>query len=141
MSYLAPSGVISSGDFLDRAVSEVMNPGVIAISDQATLGQVFRCLAVNRIHAVLVVSDADGSALGWATGAGLLGFADKDPSVHTAKSAITEAVTTIGSSASVREAIDVLDGEPSHLLITGSEGAFPSGTISELDLAAFLADH
>lgn len=118
-----------------------MNPGVIAISDQATLGQVFRCLAVNRIHAVLVVSDADGSALGWATGAGLLGFADKDPSVHTAKSAITEAVTTIGSSASVREAIDVLDGEPSHLLITGSEGAFPSGTISELDLAAFLADH
>lgn len=141
MSYIAPSGVISSGDYLERSISEVMRPGVIAISDQASLGEVYRALASRQIHAILIVSAGDGTAMGWATGAGLLGFADKDPTVSTAASAITEEVTTISPSASVREAISILEGEPTHLLVTRGEGEFPSGTVTELDLAAFLADN
>lgn len=141
MSYIAPSGVISSGDYLERSVSEVMRPGVISISDQASLGEVYRALASRSIHAILIVSSKDGSAMGWATGAGLLDFADKDPTASTAASAITEEVTTIGPSASVREAIAILSGDATHLLVTRSEGDFPSGTVTELDVAAFLAEN
>lgn len=139
-SYVVPSGrVLTTGDFLDAPVSHAMNSGIVAISESATLEGVYHALVSHRVHAVLVVGTARGTPLGWATAKALLEYADKDRSLVSATDAITERANSIDVRASVRDAISML-GElgTNHLLVVESDGQFPVGTISDLDLAAFL---
>lgn len=141
MPYATPSGrVLTTGDFLDTPVRELMNPGVISISENASLDQVYAALAIRRVHAVLVVGSQHGTPLGWATATGLLGFAERDTSIVSARDAITEQPHSIVYGSSARDAIAAIsEADTSHLLVVDGEGNFPVGVISDIDLAAFLA--
>ena len=138
--YVIPSGqVLTTGDFLDSVVRKVMSPGVVAISEHASLDHAYNAIVAHRIHAVLVVSGKDAQPLGWTTARGMLGYADRDRSLLTARDAITEEPRTIGVRSTVRDAIDDLTVTgATHLLVVEDETTFPIGVVSDLDLAAFL---
>ena len=138
--YVIPSGrLLTTGDFLDVTVREAMSSGIVAIAEGATLDHVYHALVSHRIHAVLVVGAADSGPLGWATARGLLAHADGDRSLVSARDAITEPPHWIGVGETVRDAISRLtELDATHLIVVEAAGQFPVGTISELDLAAFL---
>jgi CBS domain-containing protein len=92
---------------LELDVRDVMTPGVVTISDDATLDQAVDAMAAHRIHAVLVAGRRAGTALGWVTTRGLLGLVGWDAQTP-ATEAITEQATTIQPNASVRSAIYAL---------------------------------
>jgi CBS domain-containing protein len=139
-NYVIPSGrVLTTGDFLEVAVRKAMSPGVVSISEAASLEMAYESMVVHRIHAILVVADSDGGPLGWATAKGMLGFADQDRTLVTARDAITERIRTIERHRTVREAIAQLsESDVTHLLVVDEGGGFPIGTLSDIDLAAFL---
>jgi CBS-domain-containing membrane protein len=138
-NYVIPSGrVLTTGDFLEVAVRKAMSPGVVSISADASLEMAYESMVVHRIHAILVVGD-DRTPLGWATAKGMLAFCDRDRSLVTARDAITEEAQTIERNRSVRDAIALLSGaEITHLIVVDEGGGFPIGTLSDIDLAAFL---
>lgn len=138
--YVIPSGrLLTTGDFLDVAVRKAMNSGIVAIAEGASLDSVYHALVSHRIHAVLVVGAKNGTPLGWATAGGLLAHADEDRSLVSARDAITEEPHEIGMRETVRDAIAMLsEMNTTHLIVVEQKGSFPVGTISELDVAAFL---
>lgn len=138
--YVIPSGrLLTTGDFLDVAVRRAMSPGVVAIGEGASLDAVYHALVNHRIHAVLVVGAHTATPLGWATAGGLLAHADEDSSLVSARDAITEEPHEIGKTETVRDAITMLSKmNTTHLIVVEEKGGFPVGTISELDVAAFL---
>jgi CBS-domain-containing membrane protein len=132
--------VLTTGDFLDAPVRELMSPGVVAISEDASLDDVYTSLVVHRVHAILVVGAGHGTPLGWVTAQGLLAYADKDTALVSARDAVTEQPHAIRRSATAREAITALSRvDTTHLIVVDSDERFPVGTISDLDLAAFVA--
>jgi CBS domain-containing protein len=139
-NYVVPSGrILTTGDFLDVGVRKAMNSGIVAISEEANLEGVYHALVSHRVHAVLVVGAEHGTPLGWATADGLLEYVDKDRSLVSATDAITERPHWIEVRATVRDAINRLsEVGTTHLLVVEREGEFPVGTVSNLDLAAFL---
>lgn len=141
MPFVVPKGrVVSSGDFLEAPVHELMSPGVIAISENASLNDVYAALAVHDVHAMLVTDANGGRPLGWATSKGLLAFAEGDTSILCARDAITQEPHSIQHGSTVRDAIEALSAaDTTHLLVVHGTDGFPVGTISALDLAAFLA--
>ena len=138
--YVIPSGrLLTTGDFLDVAVRRAMNSGVVAIGEGASLDAVYHTLVNHRIHAVLVIGAKSATPLGWATAGGLLAHADEDSSLVSARDAITEEPHEIGMRETVRDAITMLsEMNTTHLIVVEQKGGFPVGTISELDVAAFL---
>jgi CBS domain-containing protein len=141
MPVVVPTGrIVASGDFLDAPVQDLMSPGVIAISERASLNEVYAALATNRIHAILVMDEDERKPLGWATADGLLGFAERDTSLLCARDAITQDPMTVEYGSTARDAIQLLSrADTTHLIVVRGGDGFPVGTISELDLAAFLA--
>lgn len=139
-NYVIPSGrVLTTGDFLEVAVRKAMSPGVVSISEEASLEMAYESMVVHRIHAILVVGDGDQRPLGWATAKGMLAFADSDRSLVSARDAITEQAHSIERHRTVREAIEKLsETDITHLLVVDEGGGFPIGTLSDIDLAAFL---
>jgi CBS domain-containing protein len=132
--------VVASGDFLDTPVHELMSPGVAAISENASLNDVYAALSVRHVHAMLVTEAEQGRPLGWATAKGLLAFAEQDTSLLSARNAITGEPHTIDYASTARDVIRALSQpEITHLLVVHGAAGFPVGTISALDLAAFLA--
>ena len=67
-------------DRLATPVRDIMRPGVIVLSDDASVVQAQRALLAHNVHAVLVVEDATGRPMGWVTTRGLLGGAIATPS-------------------------------------------------------------
>jgi CBS domain-containing protein len=63
-----------TSELLDTEVVELMTPGCVTISEEASVGQAAQALAAHRSHAVLVVGTANGTPLGWVTARGLLGW-------------------------------------------------------------------
>lgn len=139
-SYLIPSGrLLTTGDFLDVTVRKVMSPGVVAISEEAPLEAAYEALIAYRVHALLVVGAERGTPLGWTTAKGLLAFAEQDTSIVSARDAITEEAHPIDVGKTVRDAIVQLSrADTSHLVVVEEARQFPMGTVSDLDLAAFL---
>ena len=126
-----------AGDPLDWEVREIMSPGVTSVVEDASLRQVYRALAAHRVHAILVLSLADGRALGWVTAKGLLGWIGADETMRPARDAITEEPLTINPSATAAEAIALLSGrDVSHLLVQRGPGMLPEGVVTEMDLVA-----
>ena len=67
-------------ELLDREVCDFMTPGCVSISEDASVAEAAKALAVHRVHAVLVVGAANGTPLGWVTARGLLGWLGRDRS-------------------------------------------------------------
>jgi CBS domain-containing protein len=75
-------------ELLDREVGDVMTPGCVAISEDASVAQAAAALSAHRVHAVLIVGAVNGTPLGWVTARGLLGWLDRDRSVVSAREAV-----------------------------------------------------
>ena len=118
-----------------------MTPGVVSITEDASLRQVLRALSAHRAHALLVMGQDSGRPLGWVTARGLLGWLDEDLAFACARNAITESPVGIEPSSSGREALVAL-AQPgvTHLLVQRSVQALPEGTVSALDLVAGCCD-
>ncbi len=116
-----------------------MTPGVVSISDDATLGRAVEAIAAHRVHAVLVVGGRTGTPLGWITTRGLLGFVGADL-MTPATEAITEQVSAIEPSASVRSAVYALSlPGVTRLLVRRRPQLAPEGVVTDFDLAVVVA--
>jgi CBS domain-containing protein len=131
-----------SGDRLDIAVRDFMTPGVVTISEDASLRATYRALIAHGTHAVLVVGRSGGTPLGWVTARGLLGTLGRDEhALARACDAITERPVTISPSATAHEAINAL-AQPgaTHLLVAPRADLLPEGVVAEIDLIRVLGE-
>lgn len=126
---------------LDREVRDVMTPGVVSVPADASLPRVHGALLAHGVHAVLVVDQHRGQALGWVSARGVLTAIAAGGGPRTAHQAISEPVTRISPSASAREAMAALV-EPgvTHLLVSHGD-RMPEGVVSALDLVAAAGGH
>jgi CBS domain-containing protein len=93
------------------------------------------------VHAVLVVGQKRGRALGWVTARGLLRWTERDESLASTRDAVTAPPATIEPGASVHEPLRAIQ-QPgvSHLLLQQSPAGMPEGVVSELDLLGLGAE-
>jgi CBS domain-containing protein len=121
------------------ALRDVMRPGVIVITEDASVVQAQRALVAHSVHAILVL-DRNGRPHGWATSRGLLRFSDRDTALLSARDAVTEAALTLEPSATVGEALELMrrDDVP-RVLVAHAIGHVPEGVVSEHDLLAVLS--
>ena len=128
---------LSSPDPLDVEVRDAMTPGVITISETASLRQAHRALVNHGVHSILVVGRTTGKPLGWVTARGLLGRMTQDDSLCCAGDAITHPPASIQPSATLREALTAL-GQPgvAQLLVATRPQVLPEGVLSDLDVLA-----
>jgi CBS domain-containing protein len=123
-------------ELLDREVGDLMTPGCVTISEDATVAHAADALAAHRVHAVLVVTAANGKPLGWVTARGLLEWLGRDRSLASARVAISERVTAIGPHESVRVALRALS-QPgtTRVLVRRKPHQLPEGVLTDFDLA------
>jgi CBS domain-containing protein len=73
---IPPTAEASPGGHSDRRletpVREFMRPGVIAVSEDASLRQAERAMVRHGVHAILLLGRQNGRPLGWVTARGLL---------------------------------------------------------------------
>ncbi len=125
----------SAGDHLKIAVRDVMTPGVVTISEDASLLQALRAIRAHDVHAVLVVGAHDPSPVGWITVDGLLKWIGKDPALLRARDAVTEAPTVIDPFASARDALLALSRpDTQHLLVCPHPDGAPEGVVTAVNL-------
>jgi CBS domain-containing protein len=125
-----------ASELLDKEVIELMTPGCVTISEDASVGQAAQALAAHRSHAVLVVGAANGTPLGWVTALGLLGWLGRDRSLVSAREAITEQVTAIHPDEPLSTALRALSSPGvTHLVVRRDPNLLPEGVISDFDLA------
>ena len=130
----AASDATTPSDRLQTPVRSIMRPGVVSVSDDASLLQAKRALVRHGVHAILIVGHGDGRPLGWVTDRGLLSWLDHDLSLLQAGQAITE------PGATAREALDALRVPGvSHLLVSRVAGTPPQGVVAPLDLVDLVA--
>jgi CBS domain-containing protein len=124
---------------LNKMVREIMTPGVVAIVEDASLRQTYRCMVCHGVHAVLTVGAANRRPLGWITARGLLSWMSTEHELICARDAVTERPRAIEPSATVSEAIVALSRpDTTRLLVAVSADSFPEGVVSELDIIALV---
>jgi CBS-domain-containing membrane protein len=129
----------ASGDYLATPVRDLMTPGVVTISEDASLVHAYRAMVAHSVHSVLVIGRSEGRSLGWVTSRGLLAWVGSDQSLACVREAITDRATVIDPSATAREALAaLLQSGASHLLVCKTPDSTPEGVVSELDLVAFV---
>jgi CBS domain-containing protein len=122
---------------LHTPVRDIMRPGVIALSDDASLRQAERAMVRHGVHAILLLGRTDGLALGWVTTRGMLQWLDRDLALVPARSAITEPPTYIEPGATAAEAVAALaNPDVSHLLVARAPGEMPQGVVADIDVIA-----
>jgi CBS domain-containing protein len=140
MSFHALRDATTPADRLDTPVRTIMRPGVICVSDDASLLQAKRALVRHGVHAVLVVAHDGGRPLGWVTDRGLLSWLEQDLALVQAGQGITEPAIFLEPGASAREALDELRRPGiSHLLVARTPGGPPQGVVAALDLVELVA--
>ena len=75
---------------LATPVADIMRPGVITMAEGASLLQAKRAMVRHGVHAILIVGEGDGKALGWVSADGLLAWLERDLSAVPASQGITE---------------------------------------------------
>jgi CBS domain-containing protein len=126
-------------DRLETPVRSIMRPGVVSVSDDASLLQAKRALVRHGVHAILIVA-GNGKPLGWVTDRGLLSWLEHDLALVSAGHAITEPATYIEPGATAREALEALRTPGvSHLLVARTSGTPPQGVVASLDLVELVA--
>ena len=131
---------LHTADYLDAEVRDVMTPGVVTISENASVRQAYRALVAHRVHSVLVIGRTTGKPLGWVTARGLLGQLTRADTMLAVRDAITHAPATIQPGATVRQALTALE-QPgiSQLIVAERPEVTPEGVLSDLDLIALAA--
>jgi CBS domain-containing protein len=125
---------------LETPVRSIMHPGVVSVSDDASLLQAKRALVRHGVHAILIVGSGDGRPLGWVTDRGLLSWLEHDLALVSAGQAITEPATFIEPGDTARQALAALRVPGvSHLLVSRTPGAPPQGVVASLDLVELVA--
>jgi CBS domain-containing protein len=126
-------------DVLMTPVASIMRHGVVSIAEDASLASVAQAMADHRVHAILVEERTTGRPLGWAKAETLLSWMNmQSPWVH-AHQAITESITTISPTASVRDAMAALSRPgTSRLLVCSDGGRAGEGVLTPLDVVAVL---
>lgn len=124
-----------AGRRLHTPVREFMRPGVITVSDDASLGQAQRAMVRHGVHAILLLGRTTGAPVGWVTTRGMLRWLNHDLSLVPASQAASESLVYIEPSATAQEAIDALS-EPgvSHLLVARTPGETPQGVVADVDV-------
>lgn len=122
---------------LDIEVRDAMTPGVVTITETASLRQGYRALVAHGVHSVLVIGRNNGKPLGWVTARGLLGRLTDDRDLCSVGEAITHPPASIQPSATVREALTAL-AQPgiTQLIVARRPGVLPEGVLSDLDVVA-----
>ena len=122
---------------LEAPVRDFMRPGVIAVSEDASLRQAERAMVRHGVHAILVLGRTSGQPIGWVTTRGLLQWLGHDLGLVPASQGVTETPTYIDPSATAQEAVTALAGPGvSHLLVTRARGETPQGVVADLDVIA-----
>ena len=120
---------------LHTPVRQFMRPGVISVSDDASLGQVERAMVRHGVHAILLLGQATGRPVGWVTTRGVLRWLNKDLSLVPASQGVTESPTYIQPSATAQEAVEALSTPGvSHLLVARAPGDTPQGVVADVDV-------
>jgi len=129
-----------AGERLDTPVRDIMRPGVIVLSEDASVVQAQRALIAHGVHAVLVLERHNAQALGWVTSRGLLRWSNSDAGLVPVRNAVTEPPVAVHASVTCREALELLDraGADRLLVTRGAEG-LPEGVVAEIDLLRVLA--
>lgn len=134
---IPPTAEASPGGHSDRRletpVREFMRPGVIAVSEDASLRQAERAMVRHGVHAILLLGRQNGRPLGWVTARGLLPWMTEELSLVPASRGVTETPTYIEPAATAHEALRALS-EPgvSHLLVSRLPGEPPQGVVVDL---------
>lgn len=122
---------------LETPVRDFMRPGVIAVSEDASLRQAERAMVRHGVHAILVLGWTTGSPIGWVTARGMLQRISDDLALVPVSRGVTETPTYIEPSATAQEAVHALSAAGvSHLLVTRTPGKTPEGVVSDLDVIA-----
>jgi len=120
---------------LHTPVREFMRPGVITVSDDASLGHVERAMVRHGVHAILLVGRTTGKPVGWVTTRGMLQWLNHDLGLVPASQGVTEPPTYIEPGATAQEAIKALsDPAVTHLLVARSPGETPQGVVADVDV-------
>jgi len=122
---------------LHTPVRDFMRPGVIAVSEDASLRQAERAMVRHGVHAILILGRTTGRPIGWVTSRGMLRWITHDLGLVQASQGVTETPTYIEPGAPAHEAVQALSHPGvSHLLVTRSPGETPQGVVSDLDVIA-----
>jgi CBS domain-containing protein len=120
---------------LSTPVADIMRPGVITMAEGASLLQAKRAMVRHGVHAILIVGEADGKALGWVSADGLLAWLERDLSAVPAAQGITEPAHRVAHDATARDALEaLLDSGTTHLVVSASGSEMPHGVIGAMDL-------
>jgi len=123
------------GDHLQVAVGDVMTPGVVTISADASLLQALRAIRAHDVHAILVVGAQEHKPIGWITVEGLLDWIGQDPGLLCARDAVSEPPTVIDPLASARDALRALSQpDTQHLLVCRHPDGAPEGVVTAVNL-------
>ena len=126
---------LPGGDRFDTLLSDFMRPGVITLSEDASVRQAQLSMVSHGVHAVLVVGARSGHPLGWVTARHLMTVIDGDAALTPVRDAITQQAVALPPGATAREAVALLSQSgASHILVGKLEGGAPEGVVSELDL-------
>jgi CBS domain-containing protein len=108
---------------LHTPVREFMRPGVIALSEDASLGQAERAMVRHGVHAILLLGRTSGQPVGWVTTRGVLQWLNHDLGLEPARHGMTEQPAIIVTLACSQDAV-VSISEPgvSHLLVARAAG-------------------
>jgi CBS domain-containing protein len=118
-------------------VREFMRPGVIAVSEDASLRQAERAMMRHGVHAILVLGQTSGQPVGWVTTRGMLRWLDDDLGLVPARQGVTEQPAYISPNATAEEAVTALSAPGvSHLLVARAPGETPQGVVADVDVIA-----
>ena len=131
---------IQAEEVFDTPVARIMRHGVVSIAEDASLASVADAMGDHRVHAILVEERTTGRPLGWVKAETLLSWMNmRSPWVH-AHQAMTEKVTTIAPTATVRDATAALSRPgTSRLLVCSDGGRAGEGVLTPLDVVGLLA--
>ena len=120
---------------LHTPVREFMRPGVIALSEDASLRQAERAMMRHGVHAILLLGRTSGQPVGWVTTRGMLQWLNEDLGLVPARKGVAEPPTFIEPSATAQEAVAALSAPGvSHLLVARAPGETPQGVVADVDV-------
>lgn len=112
-----------------------MNHGIISCPEEATLSEVARIMAAERVHAVAVTKGGSRRPVGVVSDRELVAAAASDSREPTAGEVAVESLGISGD-ASLRRAAQTMAAEGvAHLVVKDAASGYPVGIISSLDIA------
>jgi len=120
-------------------VRDVMSPGIVALSGEATVGACAEAMHGRRTHAVLIIDPSSREPLGWVFHRDVLGHIREDPLTTLASAAVSHEAVWIDPMSSVEEAAQRMQDEDLTHLLVGSPGAIAEGVLSSWDVVGFYA--